>query len=74
MGSDVEGYPKLTTRKPAFFRRDTRIVIDAEVRPRPCTTMTGSAPSGGEGEQPDKAHKSAQVTGMRSFLIGMGMS
>ena len=54
MGSDVDGYPKLTTRKPAFLRRETRIVIDAGVRPRPCTTMTDSAPSGAGGEQPDK--------------------
>jgi hypothetical protein len=68
MGSDVDGYPKLITRKPAFLRRDTRIVIEAEVRPRPCTTMMDSAPAGGGGEQPAKTHTSAQVTDTRSFL------
>ena len=62
MGSDVDGYPKLMTRKPALLRRDTRMVIDAGVRPRPCTTMTDSAPSGGEDEQANKIHRSAQVS------------
>ena len=62
MGSDVDGYPKLMTRKPALLRRDTRMVIDAGVRPRPCTTMTDSAPSGDEDEQADKIHRSAQVS------------
>ena len=50
------------TRKPALLRRDTRMVIDAGVRPRPCTTMTDSAPSGGEDEQANKIHRSAQVS------------
>ena len=48
--------------------------MDAEVRPRPCTTMTDSAPSGGGGEQPDRIHSSAQVTVARSFLITMSRS
>ena len=72
MGSDVDGYPKLTTRKPAFLRRDTRIVIDAGVRPRPCTTMTDSAPSGGGGEQPDKTHGRVQIIGTRRILFTIG--
>ena len=62
MDSDVDGYPKLTTRKPALLRRETRIVMDAGVRPRPCTTMTDSAPSGSGDEQADKIHRSTQVS------------
>jgi hypothetical protein len=74
MGSDVEGYPKLTTRKPASLRRDTRIAIDAEVRPRPCTTMMVSAPSGGGDEQPDGTHRRAQVSGTRRILTAIDAS
>jgi len=72
MGSDLDGYPKLTTRKPAFSSRDTRIAIDAEVRPKPCTTMTVSASFAGGDEQPDETHRSTQVTGTRTILIIIG--
>jgi|TARA_B100000378_G_scaffold197799_1_gene161355 hypothetical protein len=48
------------------------MAIDAEVRPKPCTTMTVSASLGGVDEQPDEAHISRQVTGMRMLLPIIG--
>jgi hypothetical protein len=48
------------------------MAIDAEVRPKPCTTMTVSASLGGVDEQPYEAHRSRQVTGMRMLLPIIG--
>jgi|TARA_B100000929_G_scaffold77050_1_gene60151 hypothetical protein len=48
------------------------MAIDAEVRPKPCTTMTVSASLGGVDEQPDEAHISRQVTSMRMLLPIIG--
>ena len=59
----------LTDRRGDTF---TRIAIDAEVRPKPCTTMTVSASFVGGDEHPDETHRSTKVTGTRTILIIIG--
>ena len=72
MGSSVDGYPKFRTRKPAASRRSTRIVIEAGVRPSPCTTMTVSASASTGGERHPVANTAVATMLSRNGRIIVG--